>query len=204
MDGWKEKNIGTPFNALISSSPDYGKQVVTGYAKGQNAAQTGTDAFLQSKVKTPYQSAVNQSSSWGIGTVKGFSAGQNAKDTGTAQYVSTHVDKPFLQSRDSANGWGSGLVGSFVSGMNSKGSEVKQAAKDMAKKVEEAFREELDIHSPSRVMMSLGRFASVGVVKGLGSVDVKKYAEKQAGSLAAAFSGMAPPVETSRSGFWPQ
>ncbi len=52
-------------------------------------------------------------------------------------------------------------------------------------KVEDAFREELDIHSPSRVMMSLGRFASVGVVKGLSSVDVKKYAEKQAGSLAA-------------------
>lgn len=57
--------------------------------------------------------------------------------------------------------------------MNSKSSEVKQAAKDMAKRVEQAFREELDIHSPSRVMMSLGRFASVGVVKGLDSVDVK-------------------------------
>lgn len=56
--------------------------------------------------------------------------------------------------------------------------------------MEQAFREELDIHSPSRVMMSLGRFASVGVVKGLDSVDVKKYAEKQAGSLAAAYSGM--------------
>ncbi|MED1228154.1 transglycosylase SLT domain-containing protein, partial [Bacillus nakamurai] len=190
MDTWKQKNISTPFNDLISASPNYGKQVVTSYAKGQNATQTGTDAFLQSKVKTPYQSAVNQSSSWGIGTVKGFSAGQNAKDTGTAQYVSTHVDKPFLQSKDASNGWGSGLVGNFVSGMISKGSEVKQAAKDMAKKVEEAFREELDIHSPSRVMMSLGRFASVGVVKGLGSVDVKKFAEKQAGSLAAAFSGM--------------
>ncbi|PAD65385.1 phage portal protein, partial [Bacillus siamensis] len=190
MDGWKEKNIGTPFNALISSSPDYGKQVVAGYAKGQNTSQTGTDSFLKTKVKTPYQSAVNQSSSWGTATVKGFSAGQNAKDTGTAQYVSTHINKPFVQSRDSANGWGSGLIGHFVSGMNAKGSEVKQAAKDLAKKVEEAFREELDIHSPSRVMMSLGRFASVGVVKGLSSVDVKKYAEKQAGSLAAAFSGM--------------
>ncbi|WP_352426833.1 transglycosylase SLT domain-containing protein [Bacillus sp. FSL K6-2865] len=190
MDGWKEKNIGTPFNALISSSSGYGKQVVAGYAKGQNTSPTGTDSFLKTKVKTPYQSAVNQSSSWGAATVKGYSAGQNAKDTGTSQYVSTHINKPFVQSRDSANGWGSGLIGHFVSGMTAKGSEVKQAAKDMAKKVEDAFREELDIHSPSRVMMSLGRFASVGVVKGLGSVDVKKYAEKQAGSLAAAFSGM--------------
>lgn len=74
--------------------------------------------------------------------------------------------------------------------MTSKASEVNEAAKELAKKVEKAFREELDIHSPSRVMMSLGRFASIGIVKGLDSVDVKKFAEKQAGSLAAAYSGM--------------
>ncbi len=134
MDGWKEKNIGAPFNALISSSSGYGKQVVAGYAKGQNTSPTGTDSFLKTKVKTPYQSAVNQSSSWGAATVKGYSAGQNAKDTGTSQYVSTHINKPFVQSRDSANGWGSGLIGHFVSGMTAKGSEVKQAAKDLAKK----------------------------------------------------------------------
>ncbi|QNK38697.1 transglycosylase SLT domain-containing protein [Bacillus subtilis] len=190
MEDWKKKNINTPFTQMISASPNYGKQMVSGYAKGQNGTATGTDGFLQSKVKTPYQATVNKSSSWGTGTVKGFAQGQNSTQTGTAQYVSTHVDKPFLRSKDTSNSWGSGLIGNFVTGMNSKSSEVKQAAKDMAKRVEQAFREELDIHSPSRVMMSLGRFASIGVVKGLGSVDVKKYAEKQAGSLAAAYSGM--------------
>ncbi|MEC2402912.1 transglycosylase SLT domain-containing protein [Bacillus subtilis] len=190
MEDWKKKNINTPFTQMISASPNYGKQMVSGYAKGQNGTATGTDGFLQSKVKTPYQATVNKSSSWGTGTVKGFAQGQNSTQTGTAQYVSSHVDKPFLRSKDTSNSWGSGLIGNFVTGMNSKSSEVKQAAKDMAKRVEQAFREELDIHSPSRVMMSLGRFASIGVVKGLGSVDVKKYAEKQAGSLAAAYSGM--------------
>nr|WP_214289342.1 transglycosylase SLT domain-containing protein [Bacillus subtilis] len=190
MEDWKKKNINTPFTQMISASPNYGKQMVSGYAKGQNGTATGTDGFLQSKVKTPFQATVNKSSSWGTGTVKGFAQGQNSSQTGTAQYVSTHVDKPFLRSKDTSNSWGSGLIGNFVTGMNSKSSEVKQAAKDMAKRVEQAFREELDIHSPSRVMMSLGRFASIGVVKGLGSVDVKKFAEKQAGSLAAAYSGM--------------
>lgn len=190
MEDWKKKNINTPFTQMISSSQNYGKQMVSGYAKGQNGTATGTDGFLQSKVKTPFQATVNKSSSWGTETVKGFAQGQNSTQTGTAQYVSTHVDKPFLRSKDTSNSWGSGMVGNFVTGMNSKSSEVKQAAKDMAKRVEQAFREELDIHSPSRVMMSLGRFASIGVVKGLGSVDVKKYAEKQAGSLAAAYSGM--------------
>lgn len=190
MEDWKKKNINTPFTQMISASPNFGKQMVSGYAKGQNGTATGTDGFLQSKVKTPFQATVNKSSSWGTGTVKGFAQGQNSTQTGTAQYVSSHVDKPFLRSKDTSNSWGSGMIGNFVTGMNSKSSEVKQAAKDMAKRVEQAFREELDIHSPSRVMMSLGRFASIGVVKGLGSVDVKKYAEKQAGSLAAAYSGM--------------
>ncbi|MCY7970943.1 transglycosylase SLT domain-containing protein [Bacillus spizizenii] len=190
MEDWKKKNINTPFTQMISSSPNYGKQMVNGYAKGQNGTATGTDGFLQTKVKTPFQATVNKSSSWGSGTIKGFASGQNSSQTGTDQYVNTHVNKPFLRSKESSNGWGTGMIGNFVSGMTSKASEVHEAAKELAKKVEKAFREELDIHSPSRVMMSLGRFASVGVVKGLDSVDVKKYAEKQAGSLAAAYSGM--------------
>ncbi|WP_029946427.1 transglycosylase SLT domain-containing protein, partial [Bacillus subtilis] len=190
MDAWKQKNVGQPMKNLISYSPNYGKQVVNGYANGQNSTATGTDGFLQTKVKTPFQNTVNKSSSWGTGTIKGFASGQNSSQTGTDQYVNTHVNKPFLKSKESSNGWGTGMIGNFVSGMTSKASEVHEAAKELAKKVEKAFREELDIHSPSRVMMSLGRFASVGVVKGLDSVDVKKYAEKQARSLAAAYSGM--------------
>ncbi|CAF1784824.1 putative protein YqbO [Bacillus subtilis] len=190
MEAWKQKNVGQPMNNLISYSPNYGKQVVNGYAKGQNSTSTGTDGFLQTKVKTPFQNTVNKSSSWGSGTIKGFASGQNSSQTGTDQYVSTHINKPFIRSKESSNGWGSGMIGNFVSGMTSKASEVNEAAKELAKKVEKAFREELDIHSPSRVMMSLGRFASIGIVKGLDSVDVKKFAEKQAGSLAAAYSGM--------------
>ncbi len=190
MEAWKQKNVGQPMNNLISYSPNYGKQVVNGYAKGQNSTSTGTDGFLQTKVKTPFQNIVNKSSSWGSGTVKGFASGQNSSQTGTDQYVSTHINKPFIRTKESSNGWGSSMIGNFVSGMTSKASEVHEAAKELAKKVEKAFREELDIHSPSRVMMSLGRFASIGIVKGLDSVDVKKFAEKQAGSLAAAYSGM--------------
>ncbi|MFO6495032.1 transglycosylase SLT domain-containing protein [Bacillus sp. z60-11] len=190
MEDWKQKNIQKPFNSLSTLSPTFGKNVVTGYAAGQNTTATGTDGLLQSKVKAPFQNTVNSASSWGVNTVKGFAAGQNSTPTGTNQFVSTHINKPFLDAKQSSSGWGTGMIGNFITGMNSKGSEVKEAAKELAKKVEQAFRDELDIHSPSRVMMSLGRFASVGIVKGLSSVDVKSFAEKQAGSLAAAFAGM--------------
>ena len=145
---------------------------------------------MQSRVKAPYQQVMTASPTWGSGTVSGFATGQNATSIGTSQYVDQHVKQPFLQAKQESPGWGSGMIDAFNSGMRSKASEVTQAAKEMAKKVEQAFREELDIHSPSRVMMSLGKFASIGVVKGLDSVDVKKFAENQAGSLIGAFSGM--------------
>ncbi|MCY7653185.1 transglycosylase SLT domain-containing protein [Bacillus safensis] len=190
LDQWKQKNIQQPFGQLTSDSGKYGQQTVSAFANGQQMTPTGTDSFLQSRVKAPYQQVMTASPTWGSGTVSGFAAGQNATSIGTSQYVDQNIKQPFLQAKQESPGWGSGMIDAFNSGMRSKGSEVTQAAKDMAKKVEQAFREELDIHSPSRVMMSLGKFASIGVVKGLDSVDVKKFAENQAGSLIGAFSGM--------------
>ncbi|WP_366203964.1 transglycosylase SLT domain-containing protein [Bacillus safensis] len=190
LDQWKQKNIQKPFGQLTSDSGKYGQQTVSAFANGQQMTPTGTASFLQSRVKTPYQQVMTASPTWGSGTVSGFAAGQNATSIGTSQYVDQHIKQPFLQAKQESPSWGSGMIDAFNSGMRSKGSEVTQAAKEMAKKVEQAFREELDIHSPSRVMMSLGKFASIGVVKGLDSVDVKKFAENQAGSLIGAFSGM--------------
>ncbi|MCM3139303.1 transglycosylase SLT domain-containing protein [Bacillus safensis] len=190
LDQWKQKNIQQPFGQLTSDSGKYGQQTVSAFANGQQMTPTGTASFLQSRVKTPYQQVMTTSPTWGTGTVRGFAAGQNATSTGTNLYVDQHIKQPFLQAKQESPSWGSGMIDAFNSGMRSKGSEVTQAAKEMAKKVEQAFREELDIHSPSRVMMSLGKFASIGVVKGLDSVDVKKFAENQAGSLIGAFSGM--------------
>ncbi|MEE3677871.1 transglycosylase SLT domain-containing protein [Bacillus safensis] len=190
LDQWKQKNIQQPFGQLTSDSGKYGQQTVSAFANGQQMTPTGTANFLQSRVKTPYQQVMTASPTWGSGTVSGFAAGQNATSIGTSQYVDQHIKQPFLQAKQESPGWGSGMIDAFNNGMRSKGSEVTQAAKEMAKKVEQAFREELDIHSPSRVMMSLGKFASIGVVKGLDSVDVKKFAENQAGSLIGAFSGM--------------
>ncbi|MGX9290510.1 transglycosylase SLT domain-containing protein [Bacillus sp. A015] len=190
LDQWKQKNIQQPFGQLTSDSGKYGEQTVSAFANGQQMTPTGTDSFLKNHVKAPYQQVMTVSPTWGSGTVTGFATGQNATSIGTSQYVDQHVKQPFLQAKQESPGWGSGMIDAFNSGMRSKASEVTQAAKEMAKKVEQAFREELDIHSPSRVMMSLGKFASIGVVKGLDSIDVKKFAENQAGSLIGAFSGM--------------
>ncbi|MEK4020399.1 transglycosylase SLT domain-containing protein [Bacillus sp. FSL K6-3176] len=168
----------------------YGEQFSTDFEKGLNSKVVSLEQWKQANIKQPFTQIQTSTPQYGAQTVTGFAAGQNMTPTGTGQFLDQNVRQPFLSARQESPTWGGGLIDSFNSGMRSKGSEVTQAAKDMAKKVEQAFREELDIHSPSRVMMSLGKFASIGVVKGLDSVDVKKFAENQAGSLIAAFSGM--------------
>ncbi|MES9729405.1 MULTISPECIES: transglycosylase SLT domain-containing protein [Bacillus] len=168
----------------------YGEQFSTDFEKGLNSKVVSLEQWKQANIKQPFTQIQTSTPQYGAQTVTGFAAGQNMTPTGTGQFLDQNVRQPFLSARQESPTWGAGLIDAFNSGMRSKGSEVTQAAKDMAKKVEQAFREELDIHSPSRVMMSLGKFASIGVVKGLDSVDVKKFAENQAGSLIAAFSGM--------------
>ncbi|MEK4788399.1 transglycosylase SLT domain-containing protein [Bacillus sp. FSL K6-2971] len=168
----------------------YGEQFSTDFEKGLNSKVVSLEQWKQANIKQPFTQIQASTPLYGAQTVTGFASGQNMTPTGTGQFLDQNVRQPFLFARQESPTWGAGLVDAFNSGMRSKGSEVTQAAKDMAKKVEQAFREELDIHSPSRVMMSLGKFASIGVVKGLDSVDVKKFAENQAGSLIGAFSGM--------------
>ncbi len=172
------------------SGVGYGKEFTSDFEKGMNSKKISLNQWKQANIDQPFNQIQVASSVYGSQTVTGFAAGQNMTSTGTSQYVDQHIKQPFLQAKQDSPGWGSGMMDAFNNGMRSKASEVTQAAKEMAKKVEQAFREELDIHSPSRVMMSLGKFASIGVVKGLDSVDVKKFAENQAGSLIGAFSGM--------------
>jgi hypothetical protein len=137
LDQWKQKNIQQPFNQMTSDSGKYGQQTVSAFATSQQMTPTGTDSFLQSRVKAPYQQVMTASPTWGSGTVSGFATGQNATSIGTSQYVDQHVKQPFLQAKQESPGWGSGMIDAFNSGMRSKASEVTQAAKEMAKKVEQ-------------------------------------------------------------------
>lgn len=190
INSWKKNNIENPMRGVIKDAVGFGSSTVASFSVGQNATSTNTTAYLDRQVKSPFKVIEGGASSWGTGTINGFRTGQNATSTGTSPYLATNVHAPFNETKAKGTGWGSGTLSEFVSGMMSKTAQVKEAAQHLAKQVEKTFKEELGIHSPSRVMAKLGEFASLGIVKGLGAVDVKKFAEKQAGSLAAAFSGL--------------
>ncbi|EAD4096338.1 hypothetical protein EJC90_14770 [Listeria monocytogenes] len=175
---------------LVTQGVEFGEQFATSLGKGINQTVISMKDWKNKNINTPMMTLVAGSSVYGSSMVNQFATGQNATVTGTDGFINTRVRQPFINSQSQATGWGQVLVGNFRNGMTSEGNNVERAAKNLAKRVEDAFRSELDIHSPSRVMRKLGRFASIGIIKGLSDIDIKKYAENQAGSLAAAFSGM--------------
>lgn len=190
INSWRKNNIETPMVDVVKEAVGFGSSTVRSFSTGQNATPTKTAAYLDRQVRSPFRVIQGGASQWGSGTVTGFRSGQDSTSTGTRPYLVSNVHTPFDETKGKGRGWGAGTASEFVTGMRSQSSQVTEAAKYLAKQVEKTFKEELGIHSPSRVMMELGRFASLGIVKGLGAVDIKKFAEKQAGSLAAAFSGL--------------
>ncbi|PAD38605.1 transglycosylase SLT domain-containing protein [Terribacillus sp. 7520-G] len=183
----------TPYvdlDGMQKQSIAVGQEFTSGFDTGIQKNVVSMEAWKQKNVKTPMQQMVTYSSTYGKGVVNGFAAGQNATATNTGSYLNRHVRTPFMSAQAEAPSWGTGLMGHFISGMNDSGANVTQAAKDLAERVDKAFREELDIHSPSRRMRANGQFAAIGIIKGLDDVDIENFAKSKASSLAAAFSNM--------------
>lgn len=175
---------------LEAQGATFGTDFATALGNGISSTVISMEAWKNRNINTPMAMMVTNSVNYGSGMVNQFAVGQNMTATGTDAFVNSRVQQSFVAAQGKAAGWGQVLVGNFSSGMTGEGANVEEAAKALAKRVEDAFRAELDIHSPSRVMRRLGQFASIGVVKGLTDVDVKKYAENQAGAIGGAFSSM--------------
>jgi SLT domain proteins len=75
-------------------------------------------------------------------------------------------------------------------GMQDSSSNVTDIAKTLTDKVIETFRTGFDIHSPSRIMHEIGSHVMQGFVNGLGSKDLKGFADKQIGTITSAFGAM--------------
>ncbi|GAB2558175.1 transglycosylase SLT domain-containing protein [Gracilibacillus alcaliphilus] len=188
--GYLDKQVKHPFRVIEGGASAHGSGTISKFRTGQNATSTNTNAHLDNQVKAPFTVIQGSAPQWGAKTVTGFRSGQNATQTGTRPYLISNVHTPFEETKAKGSGWGSGAISQFVAGMRSEASKVQEAAKYLAEQVEKTFKAELGINSPSRVMEKDGMWTALGIIKGLGSVDIKGFAEKQAGSLAAAFSGM--------------
>ena len=77
---------------------------------------------------------------------------------------------------------GKDLIAGFISGITSKASEVYSKAREIANKAVETIKSALDINSPSRVMMEVGKYVDEGLVIGMDRYSSK--VAKSAGCVA--------------------
>lgn len=91
-------------------------------------------------------------------------------------------------------GIGGQIVDGIANGIRGAASRVADAARELANKLPEWVKKVLNINSPSRVMMDLGKWAGLGLAVGIKSStkDVVRAGEKMADSLRKAVAAKTP------------
>ncbi|EZH67893.1 hypothetical protein DH09_08190 [Bacillaceae bacterium JMAK1] len=197
-------SIGADFT---TEAEEYGRTFVKSVDDGVQGNVIDLESWKARNIKQPMDQEIVESPNYGRGVVLGFKQGQDSTPTETLSYLETNVQAPFLLMRDRSISWGSGTIDEFNSGMRSRGANVSEAATELAKRVESAFRAELGINSPSRVMAEMGMWSALGFVKGLSDVDIEGYAKQQLAALMAMYGGFQPDFGagfTMTSGFGPR
>jgi hypothetical protein len=83
---------------------------------------------------------------------------------------------------------GSSMIQGMINGMNSLGSSLRSTAESLARSAYNAMRDALDMHSPSKKTMEIGRFFVIGLINGIGELSrnaVEKARELSSGIVGA-------------------
>ena len=86
------------------------------------------------------------------------------------------------------NSAGRNTMQGFVNGMASQRGNVTSTANSLVKAVKDAFVKGLGIHSPSQYMTWVGRNTGLGLIKGLQSTQLGKFAKNTVGEMKSAFA----------------
>ncbi|OES45806.1 transglycosylase SLT domain-containing protein [Domibacillus iocasae] len=189
VTNWLLEKVYAPLGNAATSANHYGYAFAYGFMSGLNTSPLKMTAWISSEIYQPLNSAAAGSRPYGSALVYNFKEGIKAIPVGMSIWLRNHVETPTRAFVPKAYDWGSGMIGYFVTGMNSQGSSVTEAAKDLANRVDTAFRQELGIASPAKRMIENGYWSAMGVVKGFSGVDVSNIAKSKADELMTAFSG---------------
>ncbi|MBP5595047.1 MAG: tape measure protein [Pseudobutyrivibrio sp.] len=149
------------------------------YPETMDPAITGIDQSLITKWNEVGKNAADA-------TVKGYTDGLNAnKDTVDAAITKTFSTGASLTAaaQTSGSNAASGLVQGFKAKIDT--TQVKDVIRTSAGTVIEVTRETLKEHSPSKVMMQIGKYAAEGLAIGIenGTSDIESSANTMAGVI---------------------
>ncbi|MEH1786895.1 MAG: tape measure protein [Nostoc sp.] len=112
-----------------------------------------------------------------------------------------------LEAASEAKNAGSNTVQGYAQGISKELNTLKEISKEVALAPVEVIKEELDIHSPSKVMEQLGKFAAEGFVQGFETLeslnipDIFKSVLGEAKELISGFTTGALSVDKFTEGF---
>ncbi|BDG48771.1 transglycosylase SLT domain-containing protein [Parageobacillus sp. KH3-4] len=186
---WISEKIYNPILQAVGNAKSFGWAFAQNFVIGMEQVQTDIHSWISTRLYQPMLQAVGNGQPFGSAYAKNIGLGINNTSIDIHPWISKNLYQPTLQAVGNGTSFGSAFAGNFILGMRSRKEDVSAEAKELARAVERAFRDEMGIHSPSRKMAELGYWSAMGVVKGFSSVDIKKFIENNIASISGAYGG---------------
>lgn len=184
--------VSANLGSIISAGINLALSFIEGVANGLNSNQARLESAMRNLITAIIRAglavikgAISGFVSGGKELMNGFINGVKSMVSGAGNAVKSVVDAAKRAASNLGNSLvsaGKNLVQGFVNGIKSMAASVATAAKNVVQGAVNAAKKALQIHSPSRVFIEIGKFTTEGFAVGLNKYAkvVKKPAENLA------------------------
>ncbi len=167
-DGGGLQGVASGFSAVtqqMSAFNTTAQSMGTGISTVASTFQSSMTT-IKTSVETTMTSLPQVATTGMIGFNNAIATGMS-QSAATARSGSAQIVSAFSGLRGQLQSAGSYAMSGLTAGINAGASSAIAAANSVANQVAATVRKALDIHSPSRVMMTVGGFVSAGLAKGI-------------------------------------
>lgn len=200
---WVYNKIAVPWINIFKKATSWlksaGGKIVTGMKNGIVSGAKSIGNWVKAKIATPWLNIFAKSISWlkssGSKAVTGLKNGLTSGAKAIGSWAKTHIISPFTKAFSKAKTWLTttgkniifGMYGGIKSGLGSAYNWVKS---HLYNPIVSAIKKLFHIHSPSKVMHSLGGHVMSGFINGLLKTNIKDVVVNAFGSLPKAFKAL--------------
>jgi len=145
--------------------------------------------YINKNIIKPFIDMTKETPIWGNTMMVNFMAGRDKAGINMIAWLNTHVCTPFISVVTSSTSWGRSLIGNVIAGMQSRESDLTKEVTTLTDKVIKQFNTSFGIASPSKVTFGIGQYLTQGLINGMSSLNVQKFAKKQMAGLSSAMGG---------------